>query len=126
MAFVSGKALGDLVVKLLRAMRVDRKLYLIRNKVLCYRMSDVGGAKLPCPRNNNNYFQMHHSTRLDGLTLASARFDHAEVSDCCRKLYFECTHTLVVSTKDRLDKKHCHYFRMRRVLLFVVSRVHAL
>ena len=108
MTFVEGKALGDSVVKLLRVMRVNDQFDLFHNKILGCNMSDVGDPALPRRRNSNNCIQMQRSVRLNGLTSASARFDHSEESNHCSQLYLECTDALVVRMKDRLDQKHCH------------------
>ena len=105
MTFVEGKALGDLVVKLLRVMREDDQLDMFHNNCLGHNMQDVWEPALPRLRNNNDYFKMHHNTRLDGLTSTSSRFDNAEASDLCRELCFECIENLVVRTKDRVDHK---------------------
>ena len=70
-----------------------------------HRILDVGEPKLPTQRKNNDYFQIQHSTRLDGIASTSARFDYVKASDYHRHLHLECIDTLVVSTKDCFDQK---------------------
>ena len=60
-------------------------------------ISDAGDPKSQRLINNNNYFQMKHSTWLGGLTSASTEFGHVEAINHCRKLHFERIDTLVAS-----------------------------